>query len=202
MRLILIAGTILLITELACRDAPVGQSKGGGEQITPTHSFDAKSEGSEGWTDGDQHEFELSLSTTVKLGRVTDFDMTISGTAAITVLVAGSGKAALHLRLGKMALANRVGRHQQELDSAMAALAQAECFFDLSAGRLAELRLPTLSPIAVNTLRQIASMFQMAPGNAAQETEEFDTTGKYLASYGATAPDGSKVKRKLHYLGF
>jgi HEAT repeat protein len=157
------------------------------------------------WQAGKEYRYRMSLRTLLRFGDAENaFDLHLDGSVNIAVARATGDDAMLHLTIPDARVVSQPGKRHDEVDRAVAQVRDAGCFVTFSRGRFTELRVPgQLSDMAVNVFRQIASALQVtrAPGaDAAYTSEEYDTTGHYVAEYRRGSAESTLQKKKLRYL--
>jgi hypothetical protein len=156
------------------------------------------------WALGLRYAYDVRLTTAVALGTPENaFDFDVLGRLELEAAKLEQGAVTLQASFSDAKIVSRLPAAQSELDRLAAELRHSGIFFTLDAGKLAALFVPPgMSTTAASTYRQLAAALQFAAsphGQATYSTEEFDTTGQYLAEYTAAGGDAWH-KQKLRYL--
>jgi hypothetical protein len=158
-----------------------------------------------GWTLGKAYPYRVKLTTKIAFdGGPNNFDFDLEGEALVVPVKVTPDEATLYLSVADARIVSRVPGSQSELDKAAADIRAAGIFFTLSGGRTTEFRLPKAqSQLAGNSYRAIASALQFARADGPTKqysAEEYDTTGRALTEYQATADPTVWHKQKTRYV--
>ncbi len=193
-----VAGSAFLYpTDKASPPAASPLASGSKPQAPP---LDARTHG---WQAQKLYSYGLKLTTVMTLGQGNpSFDFDVLGALEVEAVSVTEQSATLYAVVRDPEFVSRIPAAQAELDQLAAELARDGFFFELKGGLLSELRVAQNgSPLAVNMQRTLAAALQVArPASEATsyEAEEYDTTGRYQASY-AQGNDGFLQKKKLRY---
>jgi hypothetical protein len=158
-----------------------------------------------GWAAGKRYGYRIKLSTELSVaGGPKSFDFDLVGNAAVVPVSVNPTTATLYVSIGDAAIVSRIPQSQSELDKVSAEIRTAGVFFTMSGGRTSEMRFPPgQSPMASSSYRTIASALQFARAKTEAKhyaSEEYDSTGLYLAEYEQGANGSEWSKKKQRYL--
>jgi hypothetical protein len=159
-----------------------------------------------GYEHGQRYHYQLKLATAVHLASVdASFDFDLIGRVEVTPVSVTAEVATLYVEFPDLRVVNRAPNTAADLDALVRELRRHGGFFSLAGGRTNAIQVePEMSIMAASTVREIASAFQFArprSGENQYRTEEYDSTGPYLAEY-EVGPEASRWrKHKLRYLG-
>jgi hypothetical protein len=132
------------------------------------------------------------------------FDFDLEGRVQITPTAVTPDAATLYVAIADPKIVSRVPGSQPALDKVAAQLGGTGCFFTVSGGRVANMHAPRgLSTMAANVYREIGSELQFARTTSATDrytSDEFDTTGHYVAAYSLDHEQNVWHKRKERYV--
>jgi hypothetical protein len=145
------------------------------------------------------------MGTSVAFGggaKALDFE--VSGTVQISPVAVAPAGVTLYVAVADPKIVSHMRTDQAEFDRIAQQIKASGTFFVLSAGKVAEMRTPRgFSETTANVYRAVASALQFAhaTGDADSYTdEEYDTTGRYVASYSLDRGNGVWHKTKQKYL--
>jgi hypothetical protein len=170
--------------------------------VTPPGVLDPSTRGFEL---GKFYGYRLKLTTSIALAngpKAYDFDLT--GSVGLIPVKVSPETVTLHVSIPDAAVQSRIPQGQADLDKVSAEMRETGAYFTFTKGQLGELFVPPGQNAMVSTVyRQVAAALQFARSRNEQRaftTEEYDTTGRYVAEY--KIGDGANVwqKRKLNYV--
>jgi hypothetical protein len=197
------AGGLLICLLLCCAGAERDDSKKS-KSLADRAVTGPLEEGGAVWEFGHTYSFDLRSSVLVDFGKgQSSVSYELDGNVEIAVADQRDGRTTLQLRLGKLAMRNRLPGDGSNLDRLARELEKGSGICVLSGGRLVEFGFrKESSSSAANTFREIAAGLQLAIARGARSglTEEYDTTGQFEARYVFEDDSKSYLKRKTRYL--
>ena len=155
------------------------------------------------WGPGERYLFELRSEVALDVGTGQEsLSYEMMARAEISVVERRSDRTTLYLRMPDAAIRSRLRSGKSNFDELGRELREGDCMLVLAGGRLVEFGFRKgASNAAVTSYRQIAASLQVSTSPMGKEeySEEYDTTGQYLAAYTFDRSSSSYSKKKVRY---